>query len=108
MVPDIFEESQDCEMDEGFGYSNYTNDRMALFFVNRYIIANIAQEYYNGKVDIDKLIDKGTDGLMIAVNSLKSKEQLECIDFKDCATFYIKSAINEFLKRNDNDNEIAL
>lgn len=70
------------------------NDSLALFFDYRYLAKQIVQEYYNGKYDFDILMNYAIDGLMRAVNSIEGKDQLNNINFKSYATFYIKSEIN--------------
>lgn len=70
------------------------NNNESLFFEYRYLAMQIVQEYHNGKYNIDTLMNYAIDGLMRAVNSIESKEQLNNIEFKSYATFYIKSEIN--------------
>lgn len=70
-------------------------DRMELFFKYRDIAYKIAQDYISSSNDLDTVTDYAIDGLMRAVNSIESQEQLDNMDFKTYAEFYMKSEINK-------------
>lgn len=72
-----------------------TDEKMDIYFEYRYLIDNVLQKYLPEKYDYEELYDAGIRGLMESIDEYGRQIELDNIDFKLFALFYIKREINK-------------